>query len=124
MDGGVFYRPFFHLGDSRRHSHHHPWSNQLAVVNLLDEVSQHRLSDLEIGNDPVLHWADGHDVAWCPAQHALRLVTHSQHGGHASLNRDNRGFTQHNAPVSNKNEGVGRAKIDSNIVGKQALKIA
>ena len=43
----------------------------VAVVRLLDEVGQHLLGDLEIGDDAVLHRFDRHDVARRPAEHLL-----------------------------------------------------
>ena len=36
---------------------------QLALVHLLDEVAEHLLADLEVGDDAVLQRADGLDVA-------------------------------------------------------------
>src|SRR5205085_4381282 len=46
----------------------------LAVVGLSDEVLEHLLGHLEVGDDAVLHRADGDDVAGGAAQHLLRLL--------------------------------------------------
>jgi len=53
------------------------------AVGLLDEVPEHRLGDLEVGDDAVLEGADGGDVAGSAAKHALGLVTDGKHLGRA-----------------------------------------
>ena len=45
----------------------------VPVVGLLDEVGQHALGDLEVGDDAVLHRLDRHDVAWRPTDHLFGL---------------------------------------------------
>src|SRR5207253_3531606 len=47
----------------------------------------------------------------------------SQHISSAGVNGDDRRFTQHNALVPNVHKGIRRPKINSNIVGKEALKL-
>ena len=67
---------------------------RLAVVRALDEVAQHRRGDFEVGDDAVLHGADGDDVARRPPEHLLgfladrqdllaaaRVLLHGDHGG-------------------------------------------
>ena len=50
----------------------------LRLCMLLDEVAQHRLGDLEVGDDAVLQRADGGDVARRAAEHALGLGADGQ----------------------------------------------
>ena len=51
----------------------------LAVVRLLDEVVQHLLGVLEVGDDAVLHGLDGDDVARRAAEHLLGLLADGFH---------------------------------------------
>jgi hypothetical protein len=49
-------------------------------VRLLDEVAEHRLGDLEVGDDAVLHRADGlDDAARRAAEHLLGLAPDGEH---------------------------------------------
>ena len=48
----------------------------LAVVDLLDEVPQHLLGYVEVGDDPVAEGSDGRDVGGGAADHPLRLHAH------------------------------------------------
>ena len=49
-------------------------------MHLLDELLEHLLGDGEIGDDAVLHRADGDDVAGRLAQHHLRFLAHRLDG--------------------------------------------
>ena len=73
--GRVLDRALFDLRDFRRHADDdarpHP---DVAVVRLLDEVGQHLLGDVEVGDDAVLHRLDGDDVAGRAAEHLLRAA--------------------------------------------------
>src|SRR5207247_9883502 len=59
--GGIFDGPFFHFRDAGGDGHHDPRSNELAVVNLLDEMPQHRFGDLGISNQVFHHLTAGGD---------------------------------------------------------------
>jgi hypothetical protein len=47
-----------HADDDARMDHH------LAAMRFQNEVVEHALSDLEVGDDTVLHGPDGDDVPW------------------------------------------------------------
>src|SRR5271166_7037455 len=75
--GRVHDRALFYLRDLRRHADDDARMHQhLAVVRFLDEVVQHLLGDLEVGNDAVLHRLDGDDVARRTAKHLLGLFAY------------------------------------------------
>ena len=66
-----------------------------AAVRLLDEVVEHPLGDLEVGDDAVLHGADRDDVAGRAAEHllggaadGLHLVRDLVHGHDGRLAHD------------------------------------
>src|SRR5688572_14273782 len=119
----IFDRAFLDLRNSRRHCYHDTWSDQLSVMNLLDKMTEHRLSNLEICDDAVFHWPDGHNIAGGAAQHAFGLFPDGQNVGGACLNGNYGGFSQYNALVTYIDQRVCRSQIDTDIVGKQALNL-
>jgi hypothetical protein len=70
-----------------------------ALVDLADEVLDHLLGHVEIGNDPVAHGADGLDRAGRPAQHQLGVLAEGQRLLQAVLDLvgDDRRLVQHDA---------------------------
>jgi hypothetical protein len=55
------------------------WAGEAApVVHLADEMLDHLLRHLEIGDHAVAQRADGLDVAGRAAEHQLGLVAHGQ----------------------------------------------
>jgi len=74
----IFHRPFLNFGNSGRNSNNHAGCDQFAVVDLLNEVPQHRLGDFEIGDNAVFHRPDGDDVARGASQHALGFFANRQ----------------------------------------------
>ncbi len=123
MGGAVFDGPFFHFRDARRHGYHYPRSDQFAVLHPLDEVPEHRLGNLEVRDDAVLHRADGHDVARGASQHPLGFFAYGQDVGGAGLNGHDGRLPEHDAFIPHVNERVGGAQVNSNVVGKQAFNL-
>src|SRR5208337_268047 len=107
------HRPLFHRGDTRGDADDDAGPDQrAAVVYLADEVAQHGLGDFEVGDDPVLHGADGHDVARGAAQHHLGLPAHRQHPAAVPVvfaHRHHRRFAQDDAFALDVNQGIGGA---------------
>ena len=72
---GFLHRALLHAGDPAGHSHHQPRPGKVpALVHRLDEVAQHPLGDIEVGDDTVLQRPDRHDVPRRPADHPFRLA--------------------------------------------------
>src|SRR2546426_9007951 len=94
------------------------------MVHLLNEVAEHRLSDLEIGDHAILHRSYGHDIARRATQHAFRFFSDREHIGRSGLNGHHRWFTQHDSLVSYVNQRISCSQIDPNVIGEQALKLA
>src|ERR1051326_3133120 len=44
-------RALLDAGDAGGHAHHHPRMRPAVLVHLLDEVAQHLLGDIEVGDD-------------------------------------------------------------------------
>ncbi len=90
--------------------HHH-----LPVVRLLDEVVQHLLGLLEVGNHAILHRLDGDDVARRSAKHLLGLLAHSLHFARHAIHRDDRRLIHDDALAMSEDKSVGRPQIDREI---------
>src|SRR5215208_4211740 len=93
------------------------------MMNLLDKMTEHRLSNLEICDNAVFHGPDGHNIAGGAAQHPLGLFADGQNVGGARLNGDHGGFPQYNSLVSYIYQRVRCSQIDTDIVGKQTLNL-
>lgn len=74
LDGATF-----HLGGAARYAHQHTRAGAeiVVVVNLLDEVLQHLLGHVEVGDHAVFHRANGGDVTRGTTQHLLGGMTDS-----------------------------------------------
>ncbi len=65
---------------------------------------------------PSFKRTDGYDVARSAAQHALGLITNSEHLFGALLHGYHRRFAQDDAVILDVNKGIGRAEIDTDVV--------
>ena len=73
--GGFLDGPALHRGGARRHADDDHRAGEAApVVDLADEVLDHLLGDLEIGDDAFAQGTDGLDVARRAAEHLLGFV--------------------------------------------------
>ena len=93
-------------------------------MHLANEVLQHLLGDIEIGNDAVLQRPDGGDVARSAAKHALGLDAHrldhlAAVGAGTVADGHYRRLLQHDAASTHRNQRVGRAKVDGQVAGKK-----
>jgi len=123
-EGGFADRLALHLGALAGHTDQNPRTrgDEAVLVYLVDEVLKHLLGDHEIRDHPVLHRADGFDVARSPAQHALGLTAHGSDfllpvGG---ADRNNGRLIQDDAAAADKDERVGGPQINGQIAGERA----
>jgi len=92
-------------------------------MDSLNEVPQHRLGHLKIGNHAVAHGPDRHDIAWRAPQHVLGFGAHRQNTVPCSVvgpYRHHRRFTQHNAFAFDVYQCIGRSQINRQITGEKA----
>ena len=92
----------------------------LAVVRLLDEVVQHLLGDLEVGDDAVFHGLDGHDVARRASEHFLGLFAHGFNFAGVLVDGHDRRLVYDNALAACIYQRVRRPEIDREVAGKHA----
>ena len=90
-----------------------------TVLNGADEVAEHPLRDLKVGDDAVAQGADGDDVGGGPADHALRLLADGENALGGAVDGDNRGLDDDDAPPPDHDERVRRPQVDSDVVGQE-----
>jgi hypothetical protein len=71
-----------------------------------DEVTDHLLGGLKIGDNAVPQWPNGTNVPGCLAQHTLCVGPYGDNLFGSQFNRHYRRFVQHNAFVPNVNNGI------------------
>ena len=114
-DGGLLDRPPLHPGDPRGHAHHHARMSPAVLVDPLDEVAQHLLGDVEVGDDAVFERPDGGDGARGAAQHALGVGADRQHLSRPGVDGHHRRLGEDDAPSAHVHQRGGGAQIDCHI---------
>ena len=85
----------------------------------LTEVIQHLLGDVEISDHPIPHRPDSHDVSRRTSDHLLRFASYGLDATSHLVDGDDRRFVDDNPFATGVHAGIGRAKIDGQITGKQ-----
>ena len=115
-DGGLLHGPLLHPGDAGGDADHDPGLGEHPpLVHLLDEVAEHLLGDVEVGDHAVLEGPDGEDVAGGPADHPLGLRPDRQDGPGLGVDRHDRRLVEHGPAPPDVDEGVGRAEVDGHV---------
>jgi hypothetical protein len=107
-----------HRGRARRHADHDLRAHKgPPIMHLADEMLDHFLGDLEIGDDAVSHRADRLDIAGGATEHHLGRVADGFDDllAVAYLERDDGGLVQDDPPAFDIDEGVGGAEIDRHV---------
>jgi hypothetical protein len=106
----------FDAGDARGNADHHARTGEVAAaVHLENEVAQHSLGDLEVGDDAVLEGANGDDVAGRAPDHLLRLGPHREDASGGGVLGDHRRLVEHDAAASHVHQRVGRTEVDRHV---------
>ena len=92
------------------------------LMHLADEMLDHLLRHLEVGDHAVAQRADGLDVARGAAEHLLGLLADGEHHLLAPDIRDGDypGLVQHDPAAFDVDEGIGRAEVDGHVGRHQA----
>src|SRR5919109_3151494 len=116
-------RALLHPGHARGHADHHARMRPAVLVHLLDEVAQHLLGDVEVGDDAVLQRPDGLDRPGRAAEHALGLDADGVHLAGARVDRHDRWLGQHDAAPADVHERVGGAEVYGHVAATEAGEI-
>ena len=90
--------------------------------DLLEEVAEHHLRHVNVGDDAVLERANRLDAFRGPPQHPLRLEPDPHDPAAALLHRDHRGLVEHDALALHVHERVRGAEIDGDVVDRDDLR--
>src|SRR5690606_8712239 len=90
-----------------------------ASLRPLDEIAQHALGDLEVGDHPVFEGADRDDVAGCAADHALGLDTHGHDLLGGGVDGHDRRLVEHDAAAADIHQCVGGAEVDRHVTAEK-----
>jgi hypothetical protein len=85
-------------------------------MDLLDEIAQHLLGYVEVGDHTISEWAYGGDVGRCPADHPLGLHPDGQRLVVVGVDGHHRGLVEHDALPAHIHECVGGAKVDGHVL--------
>ena len=118
--GGLLHGALLDTGDARRHADHHARvQRQSSRMHLRDEVLQHLLADLEVGDDAVLERPDGLDVRGRAPDHPLGFGADGEEAAVANVDRDDRRLVEHDAAPAHVDDRVGRAQIDGHVAAHE-----
>jgi hypothetical protein len=88
-------------------------------VHALDEVPQHLLAYVEVGDHAVLQRTDGEDVLGRAPDHLLRLDTDRERAAIADIDRDHRRLVEHDPTTAYVDERVGGSEVDRHVATEQ-----
>ena len=97
---------------------------EAVLVHLLDEVAEHLLGDVEVGDDAVLQRADRGDRPRRAAEHALGLDADGVHLAGALVDRDHGRLGEHDAAAAHVDERVRGAEVDGHVAAAEAGEVA
>ncbi len=91
-------------------------------MHLLDEVAEHLLRHVEVGDHTVAEGADGGDVGRGASDHPLRLHPDGEGSPVLGVDRDHGRLVEDDAATAHVYEGVGGAEIDSHVLARKGKK--
>ena len=111
-------RPPLDLGDPRGRADDHPRPREAVVHHLADELAEHRLGDLEVGDHAVAQRPVGGDRRRRAADHPLRVGADGVHLAGALVDRDHRRLGEHDPAPAHVDDRVGGAEIDGDVAAR------
>ena len=93
---------------------------EAVLVHLLDEVAEHLLGDVEVGDHAVLERADRRDRPRRAAEHPLRLDADGVHLAGALVDRDDGRLGEHDAAPAHVDERVRGPEVDGHVAAAEA----
>ena len=96
---------------------------EALLVHPLDEVPQHLLGDVEVGDHAVLERPDRTDRSRGTPKHLLRLEPNRVDVARRLVDRNYRRLAEHDASPSHIDERVGGAEIDSHVPAAESSQV-
>ncbi|EGJ77410.1 putative cell shape-determining protein MreB [Streptomyces sp. Tu6071] len=107
-------------GDTGGHADDDAGAGEVAaLVDLDDEVAEHPLRDLEVGDHAVLEGADGDDVPGGAADHLLRFRTDGEDSARIGVDRDDGRLVENDPSAPHVHQRVGGPEVDSHITADE-----
>ena len=116
-------RALLDAGDARRDADDDARMREAVLVHLLDEVAEHLLGHVEVGDHAVLQRADRADRPRRAAEHPLRLEADRVHLAGALVDRDDGRLGEHDAAPAHVDERVGGAEVDGHVAAAEAREV-
>ena len=113
-------RALLDAGHARRDADDDARVREAVLVHLLDEVAEHLLRHVEVGDDAVLERPDRRDRAGRAAEHPLRLDADGVHLARALVDRDDRRLREDDAAAAHVDERVRGAEVDGHVAAAEA----
>ena len=114
---GLLDRALLYAGHAGGNAHDHPGMGEAAVIGAFDEVAEHRLRDLEVGDHAVLQGSHGVDRGRGAAEHLLRLGPNRVDLAGGDVHRHDRRLGENDAAAADVDQGVRRAEVDGHVAG-------
>jgi hypothetical protein len=119
-EAGLLHRPLLDSGHPRGNADDDPRVGEAAGVKRGDEVPQHLLGDLEVGDHAVFQRPDRGDRAGRAAEHPLCFDADGVDVAAERIDRDHRGLREDNSAPSHIDERVGGSQVDGHVAAAEA----
>ena len=117
-------RALLDAGDARRDADHHARVRPAVLVHLLDEVPEHLLGHVEVGDHAVLQGPDRLDRARRAAEHPLGLDADGVDLAGARVDRDHATARTARSAPAHVDERVRGAEIDRHVAAAETGQVA
>jgi hypothetical protein len=120
------HRALLDAGDPGRDAHHDAGAAHqvAAAVHLADEVAQHPLGGVEVGDDAVLQRADRDDVRRGSTDHPLGLDAYREDLSGVGVGGDDGRLVEDDAASAHVDERVGGAEVDRHVTAEKGQRRA
>ena len=113
--GRLVDRAPLHIGDPARHAEHDPREGEARAARPGDEMAQHLLGHLEVGDHAVAQRPRRADRRGRAPDHPLRLGPDGVHPPGLLGDRDHRGLEEHDPAPADEHERVRGAEVDRHV---------
>ena len=96
----------------------------LTIMGAIDEMTHHLFGHLKVGNDPVLHGPNRHNITGRTPQHILGILAHRQDTFDRAprhLHSDHAGLVRNNPLPLNIGQGGRGSEINGQVVREKAV---